>query len=314
MKVCEAALERGVFAQAIRPPTVPEGTSRLRLAVMASHTRGELREAAQTLAARGPGGGLPARRGRADRRRARRRPRPRGGARRVPDARARSGVAGAARRSSSPGPTPGSARPWWPRRSPRRCGPGASGWRRSSRCSPAPTSRPTPGWPPDDGCCRRGGHGARAVAPPLRPAGLAAPGRRAGRRADRARGAGGAARAAARRGADASSSRASAACSCRSRPGYSSATTPASSACRSWSRPARARHDQPHAAHARGGARGRRWSSRAVVLTPWPDGAERDGALQPRRRSSASAASPSRTLPRASSAPTPTCSPPRALR
>jgi 8-amino-7-oxononanoate synthase len=50
MRVCEAALERGVFAQAIRPPTVPEGTSRLRLAVMASHTRTELREAAQALA------------------------------------------------------------------------------------------------------------------------------------------------------------------------------------------------------------------------------------------------------------------------
>jgi glycine C-acetyltransferase/8-amino-7-oxononanoate synthase len=50
MKVCEAALERGVFAQAIRPPTVPQGTSRLRLAVMASHTRAELRDAAQALA------------------------------------------------------------------------------------------------------------------------------------------------------------------------------------------------------------------------------------------------------------------------
>jgi 8-amino-7-oxononanoate synthase len=48
--ICEAALEEGVFAQAIRPPTVPTGTSRLRLAVMASHTRGELREAAQVLA------------------------------------------------------------------------------------------------------------------------------------------------------------------------------------------------------------------------------------------------------------------------
>lgn len=49
MRVCEAALERGVFAQAIRPPTVPEGTSRLRLAVMASHTRDELGEAARAL-------------------------------------------------------------------------------------------------------------------------------------------------------------------------------------------------------------------------------------------------------------------------
>ena len=45
------ALERGVFAQAIRPPTVPEGTSRLRLTVMASHTRSELRQAARVLAA-----------------------------------------------------------------------------------------------------------------------------------------------------------------------------------------------------------------------------------------------------------------------
>ena len=46
----ERALERGVFAQAIRPPTVPEGSSRLRLAVMAPHTKPELRSAARTLA------------------------------------------------------------------------------------------------------------------------------------------------------------------------------------------------------------------------------------------------------------------------
>jgi glycine C-acetyltransferase/8-amino-7-oxononanoate synthase len=51
VRVCERALEKGIFAQAIRPPTVPEGSSRLRLAVMASHTRAELQEAAATLAA-----------------------------------------------------------------------------------------------------------------------------------------------------------------------------------------------------------------------------------------------------------------------
>ncbi|HEX6459400.1 MAG TPA: 8-amino-7-oxononanoate synthase [Thermoleophilaceae bacterium] len=51
MAACEKALKKGVFAQAIRPPTVPEGTSRLRLAVMASHTGAELRQAAKVLAA-----------------------------------------------------------------------------------------------------------------------------------------------------------------------------------------------------------------------------------------------------------------------
>jgi glycine C-acetyltransferase/8-amino-7-oxononanoate synthase len=50
MTVCEAALERGVFAQAIRPPTVPAGTSRLRLAVMATHMPEELRDAARVIA------------------------------------------------------------------------------------------------------------------------------------------------------------------------------------------------------------------------------------------------------------------------
>jgi glycine C-acetyltransferase len=47
---CERALKKGVFAQAIRPPTVPDGTSRLRLAVMASHTGAELKQAAKALA------------------------------------------------------------------------------------------------------------------------------------------------------------------------------------------------------------------------------------------------------------------------
>jgi len=50
MSACEKALKRGVFAQAIRPPTVPSDTSRLRLAVMASHTATELRGAAKVLA------------------------------------------------------------------------------------------------------------------------------------------------------------------------------------------------------------------------------------------------------------------------
>ncbi len=49
MECCEEALRRGVFAQAIRPPTVPEGTSRLRLTVMATHAADELREAARAI-------------------------------------------------------------------------------------------------------------------------------------------------------------------------------------------------------------------------------------------------------------------------
>jgi 8-amino-7-oxononanoate synthase len=51
VRICEAALARGVFAQAIRPPTVPPMTSRLRLAVMATHREEELRAAARTLGA-----------------------------------------------------------------------------------------------------------------------------------------------------------------------------------------------------------------------------------------------------------------------
>jgi 8-amino-7-oxononanoate synthase len=49
MRICELALARGVFAQAIRPPTVPPLTSRLRLAVMASHREPELIAAARTI-------------------------------------------------------------------------------------------------------------------------------------------------------------------------------------------------------------------------------------------------------------------------
>jgi glycine C-acetyltransferase/8-amino-7-oxononanoate synthase len=49
MRLCQEGIERGVFAQAIRPPTVADGTSRLRLTVMASHTASDLRMAAGIL-------------------------------------------------------------------------------------------------------------------------------------------------------------------------------------------------------------------------------------------------------------------------
>ncbi len=49
MRMCQEALGRGVFAQAIRPPTVSPGSSRLRLTAMASHTASELQMAAGVL-------------------------------------------------------------------------------------------------------------------------------------------------------------------------------------------------------------------------------------------------------------------------
>jgi glycine C-acetyltransferase/8-amino-7-oxononanoate synthase len=50
MRICELALREGIFVQAIRPPTVPPMTSRLRLAVMATHRPHELSAAARTIA------------------------------------------------------------------------------------------------------------------------------------------------------------------------------------------------------------------------------------------------------------------------
>jgi 8-amino-7-oxononanoate synthase len=47
MELCERVLERGVFAQGIRPPTVPEGSSRLRFTVMSTHRREELERTAK---------------------------------------------------------------------------------------------------------------------------------------------------------------------------------------------------------------------------------------------------------------------------
>jgi 8-amino-7-oxononanoate synthase len=45
MAFSERLLEKGVFAQGIRPPTVPEGTSRLRITLMATHTHEHLHRA-----------------------------------------------------------------------------------------------------------------------------------------------------------------------------------------------------------------------------------------------------------------------------
>jgi glycine C-acetyltransferase len=47
MSLCERLLEGGIFVQGIRPPTVPEGTSRLRFSVTATHRRAELEQAAR---------------------------------------------------------------------------------------------------------------------------------------------------------------------------------------------------------------------------------------------------------------------------
>ena len=64
-RIVDAAVEEGVFAEAVLPPAVPPGTARLRLTVMASHTRTELREAASSLARAAlrcgfrPGAGVP---------------------------------------------------------------------------------------------------------------------------------------------------------------------------------------------------------------------------------------------------------------
>jgi len=64
VRMCDAALARGVCAQPVRPPTVPAMTARLRLAVMATHREEELVDAARTLGAVARSLGIAARRAR----------------------------------------------------------------------------------------------------------------------------------------------------------------------------------------------------------------------------------------------------------
>ena len=53
MALAEAILRRGVFAHGIRPPTVPDGTSRIRVTPMATHTRAQLERTLDAFAAAG---------------------------------------------------------------------------------------------------------------------------------------------------------------------------------------------------------------------------------------------------------------------
>jgi 8-amino-7-oxononanoate synthase len=45
MRLSQKLLDGGILAQGIRPPTVPAGTSRLRITLMATHTREHIDQA-----------------------------------------------------------------------------------------------------------------------------------------------------------------------------------------------------------------------------------------------------------------------------
>ena len=53
MVVAQAILQRGVFAHGIRPPTVPAGSSRIRVTPMATHTQDQLSRTLDAFAAAG---------------------------------------------------------------------------------------------------------------------------------------------------------------------------------------------------------------------------------------------------------------------
>ena len=49
VRISKDLMDKGVFVQAIRPPTVPEGTSRLRITLMATHSWDDLKYALETI-------------------------------------------------------------------------------------------------------------------------------------------------------------------------------------------------------------------------------------------------------------------------
>src|SRR3989344_1823080 len=49
VRISKDLMDKGIFVQAIRPPTVPEGTSRLRITLMATHSWDDLKYALETI-------------------------------------------------------------------------------------------------------------------------------------------------------------------------------------------------------------------------------------------------------------------------
>ena len=255
MELCERVLERGVFAQGIRPPTVPEGSSRLRFTVMATHRDGRAASAAAKLvgaAARelgiatpaAPPAGRPRRLAHAVRGRLRHRHRDRGRQDR-------------GRRGHRPHPR---------RRGRREVAVFKPARDRPRRARASPTTSCCAGPPAPTRATRRSRPTATARRP--RPT---SPRRWPARRSTRRRLLDGAPRG--RRAAPTRwSARGSAGCSCRSRPATWSATSPSTSGLPLVDRrPARPGDDQPHAADDRGGPRAPASRSSMVVLTPWPE-------------------------------------------
>ena len=218
--LCERALDAGVFAQGIRPPTVPEGSSRLRFTVMATHREAELRAAAVFVGAAARELGI------GDRRRRPRRPLPRRLALAVEGV----FVTGTGTEVGKTVVAAAIARTL------------AAAGRRVAVFKPAVTGLDDPG-EPDHALLRRAAGSAQATrrsrptATGRRPP---PPRRGARRRADRPRPAAHGGRRGAARRPRRWSARASAGCWCRSRPATWCATWPSTSACRWRSPPRRA--------------------------------------------------------------------------